>query len=88
VVKPAPIGSISDGFYLAGVLTDQFIIPHKPEALIRTLWVILASDLPSIARQTPTHLTVVPSAKGTSQDRFTPYRVTSFREVAERILER
>lgn len=57
-------------------------------ASIGTLWLIPAADLPTVARQTPTHLTVVPSAKGTSRDRLTPYRVTSFRDAAERILSR
>ncbi len=57
-------------------------------ASVGTLWLIPSADLPTIARQTPTHLTVVPSARVTSRDRLTPYRVTSFAQAAERILSR
>jgi len=57
-------------------------------ASVGTLWLIPSADLPKVARQTPTHLTVVPSARGTSRDRLAPYRVTSFAEVAERIISR
>ncbi len=52
---------------------------------IDTLWLIPASALPSIARTTSEKLVLVPSAKETSQDRYTPYRVKSFDQVCARL---
>jgi hypothetical protein len=57
-------------------------------AAVDTLWLIPASELKTIARQSPTHLIVVPSAKPTSHDRLSPYRVRDFTEVAAKILAR
>lgn len=57
-------------------------------AAVDTLWLIPAVELPSVARQSSTHLIVVPSAKPSSKDRFKPYRAATFGEIATRIIER
>lgn len=57
-------------------------------ASVDTLWLIPAKDLRTIARRTSTHLVVVPSAKTTSQDRLTPYRMRTFGEVVAKIIAR
>jgi hypothetical protein len=55
-------------------------------AAVETLWLIPAKDLPTIARQTPTHLVIVPSAKPSSKDRFSSYRLSNFGDVSAKIL--
>ena len=55
---------------------------------IDTLWLIPAAELAGVAKQSRSHLIVVPSAKPTSKDRFTPYRMKDFGEVADRIIAR
>jgi len=55
-------------------------------AAIETLWLIPARELPAIARQSPTHLVLVPSAKPNSKDRYSPFRMTEFGAVTARIL--
>ena len=55
-------------------------------AAIDTLWLIPAMDLFGVAKRSSTHLIVVPSAKPTSKDRLTPYRVKAFSEIAARII--
>jgi hypothetical protein len=57
-------------------------------AAVGALWLIPADELSTVARQSPTHLIVVPSANPASKNRLTPYRVTAFSEVAERIIKR
>ncbi len=54
---------------------------------IEAFWLFPMADLSNLARPTPTHLVVVASAKASAKDRYTPYRMTSFAEVAARLLE-
>jgi hypothetical protein len=56
-------------------------------ASVETFWLVPAKDLPAVARETSTNLTIMPSTKPTSNDRLTPYRMTSMHEVAARLLE-
>jgi hypothetical protein len=55
---------------------------------IDTLWLVPAAELASVAKKSSTHLIIVPSAKPASKDRFTPYRMKDFCEVADRIITR
>ena len=55
---------------------------------IDTLWLIPAADFAQLAKASSTHLIVVPSAKATSRDRLTPYRLKDFGEVAARLIAR
>ncbi|MCP5411443.1 MAG: hypothetical protein H6924_04820 [Alphaproteobacteria bacterium] len=67
---------------------DGYILCIKLDGTaIGALWLVPAKDLRSIAKATPTHLVVTPSAKPTSQDRLSPYRLATFAEVADRILD-
>lgn len=66
---------------------EGYLLCVKLEGVaIETVWLIPAAALRGVARPGGTHLTVVPSAKPTSLDRLTPYRMTSFDEVVARIL--
>jgi hypothetical protein len=56
-------------------------------AKVETFWLVAARDLPNVARETSTNLTIVPSTKITSKDRLAPYRMASMHEVAARLLE-
>jgi hypothetical protein len=68
---------------------EGFLLCVKLEGVvIETLWLIPAAELRTVARPGGTHLTVVPSAKPTSMDRLTPYRMTSFDDVVARIIGR
>jgi hypothetical protein len=55
-------------------------------ASIETAWLIPASELEGVARQSSTDFIVVASAKPTSKDRFSRYRASSFEEIPARIL--
>lgn len=91
------------GFDKAGARTVQFDVRLKTfvesadgyvlcilleGATARTLWLIPAAELRKVARPESEKLVVVASAKETSGDRFSPFRLTSFADVVSRILER
>jgi hypothetical protein len=68
---------------------EGYVLCIKLDAVtIDTLWLIPAAEFAGVAKESPTHLIIVPSAKPTSRDRFTPYRVKGFGEVADRIIAR
>jgi hypothetical protein len=65
---------------------DGLVLCVRLEGLdAKTFWLIPSSQLTAVARERNGKLIVVASAKDTSADRFSAYRVTSFQEVVERM---
>ncbi len=52
---------------------------------IRRAWLIPMAELSHVARVKPEKLSITPSAKEGSRDRYTPYRCTDMAEVAQRL---
>ena len=52
---------------------------------IRRAWLIPMAELSEVARVKPEKLSITPSAKEGSRDRYTPYRCTDMVEVARRL---
>jgi len=50
-------------------------------------WLVPMNDLQAVARSNATKYTIVPSAKETSKDRNSPFRHTSFEDVARTLIE-
>lgn len=70
-------------------LADGYVLCIRLEGTTAsTFWLIPASELRGVARPGTEKLIVVGSAKAASEDRYSPYRMTSFAEVVSRILER
>ncbi len=68
----------ADSFLLA-ILLDM------TGGLIQRAWLIPMSELGSVARVKPDKLSITPSAKEGSRDRYTPYRCADMAEVARRL---
>lgn len=68
---------------------DAFLIASLldlSDASIRCAWLIPMAELPSIARTTKDKLSITPSAKATSKDRYAIYRCTEMAEVADGLI--
>ena len=52
---------------------------------IRRAWLIPMAELSDVARVKPEKLSITPSAKEGSRDRYTPYRCADMAEVAQRL---
>ncbi len=52
---------------------------------IRRAWLIPMAELSDVARVKPEKLSITPSAKEKSRDRYTPYRCTDMAAVARRL---
>ncbi len=52
---------------------------------IRRAWLIPMAELSNVARVKPEKLSITPSAKEGSRDRYTPYRCADMAEVAQRL---
>lgn len=68
-----------DGAFLLAILLDM------TGGLIQRAWLIPMAELAGIARARPDKLSITPSAKEGSNDRYTPYRCAGMAEVAERL---
>ena len=68
-----------DGEFLLAILLDM------AGGLIKRAWLIPMSELSSVARVGAKKLSITPSAKEQSKDRYTPYRCTDMAEVARRL---
>lgn len=67
------------GSHLLGVLLEG--------ADLVCSWLVPMSELQTAARDGKSKLIIVPSAKPTSNDRFTPYRRHSFDDVAQDLIQ-
>lgn len=63
------------------------IILDTDNGSIGRSWLISMSDLSNVARTAKDKYTIVPSAKKTSNDRYTPYRCDGMRAVAARLID-
>jgi hypothetical protein len=54
--------------------------------LILRAWLIPMADLSAVARVKAEKLSITPSAKDASRDRYAPYRCRDMAEVAERLI--
>ncbi len=70
----------SDAFLLA-------IILDLTGCTIRRAWLIPMSELESVARVGSKKLSITPSAKESSKDRYAPYRCSDMAQVAQRLTE-
>lgn len=68
-----------DGAFLLAILLDM------TGGLIQRAWLIPMSELADIARVGPDKLSITPSAKEGSRDRYTPYRCAGMADVARRL---
>ncbi len=68
-----------DGAFLLAILLDM------TGGLIQRAWLIPMSELDSIARVGAEKLSITPSAKQGSKDRYTPYRCADMADVAQRL---
>ena len=68
-----------DGAFLLAILLDM------TSGLIQRAWLIPMSELGDVARVKPDKLSITPSAKESSRDRYTPFRCTDMAEVARRL---
>ncbi len=68
----------ADSFLLA-ILLDM------AGGLIQRAWLIPMAEMGRVARVNPDKLSITPSAKEGSNDRYTPYRCTDMAEVARRL---
>ncbi len=68
-----------DGAFLLAILLDM------TGELIQRAWLIPMSELADVARVRPDKLSITPSAKERSNDRYTPYRCADMAEVARRL---
>jgi len=68
---------------------DSFLLAILLDATvgeIRRAWLVPLAELADVARTTRDKLSMTPSAKETSKDRYTPYRCTDMVEVANRLI--
>ena len=70
-----------DGAFLLAILLDM------TGGLIQRAWLIPMSELGAVARVGAERLSITPSAKEESKDRYTPYRCADMAEVAQRLAE-
>ena len=68
-----------DGAFLLAILLDM------TGGLIQRAWLIPMSELGAVARVGAEKLSITPSAKEGSRDRYTPYRCVDMAEVARRL---
>lgn len=68
-----------EGAFLLAILLDM------GGGAIDRAWLIPMAELGSIARVKAEKLSITPSAKEASKDRYTPYRCTGMAEVAQRL---
>jgi hypothetical protein len=68
------------GAFLLAILLDM------TGGLILRAWLIPMSALSAVARVKAEKLSITPSAKDTSRDRYAPYRCRDMAEVAERLV--
>lgn len=68
-----------DGAFLLAILLNM------TGGLILRAWLIPMSELADVARVGPEKLSITPSAKKESKDRYTPYRCVDMAEVARRL---
>ncbi len=54
---------------------------------VRRAWLIPMSELESVARVGSKKLSITPSAKESSKDRYAPYRCSDMAQVAQRLTE-
>jgi len=69
-----------DGAFLLAILLDM------TGGCIQRAWLIPMSELSDVARERPDKLSISPSAKEGSKDRYTPYRCVDMAEVAQRLV--
>ena len=69
----------TDGYLLALLFDWQ-------AAAVERAWLVPMRELESIAIKSKTKLSIRPSVKNTSRDRYTPYRCSGMAEVAERLM--
>lgn len=68
-----------EGAFLLAILLDM------AGGFIQCAWLIPMSELGSVARVGDKKLSITPSSKKGSKDRYTPYRCSNMTEVAERM---
>ena len=68
-----------DGAFLLAILLDM------TGGLIERAWLIPMSELAAVARVGPDKLSITPSAKQGSEDRYTAYRCAGMAEVVQRL---
>ncbi len=66
--------------YMLGILLDA------AGQGIRSAWLVPNAELEDVSNRRPDKLVLTPSAKSTSNDRYTPYRCRTLVEVCERLL--
>ena len=69
----------NEGAFLLAILLDM------TDGSIQRAWLIPMPELSSVARVKAEKLSITPSAKESSNDRYTPYRCTDMTEVARRL---
>lgn len=79
-VRRATFTETENSFLLA------IILDVKSVNIVRA-WLIPMSELKSVARNGPKILSITPSAKETSNDRYTPYRQRDMGEVANELMK-
>ena len=67
--------------YMLGLLFDE------TGQGIQTAWLVPNAELEQVSNRRPDKLVLTPSAKSTSNDRYTPYRCRSIAEVCQRLLD-